>query len=217
MVVPIRKRRKNAERFIESFASTRELDTRLLLVADDDDDSYEGISLPEFCRLVVIPRTYVVDKVNQFAVPAASQYSYVGNTGDDNVMETQGWDRYLIEPMEKRGHGWSYPDDVRRQDIPENVIISAPIIKALGWFQCPLMRHYWVDHVWYDLAKACGRLFFVPYVTQPHHHYLADPSVQPDETYTETERLYAQRDADAYKVWYSDHFEQDLRVVRGVL
>ena len=216
MVVPVRGRRKLLERFIESFAATRELDTRLLLVADDGDDCYEGISLPSFATMRRIPRTYVVDKVNQFAVPATRNHLYIGNTGDDNVMETPGWDRYLIEPLEKKGHGWSYPDDIRRRDIPENVIISAPIIKALGWMQCPLMRHYWVDHVWADLGRATGRLFFVPYVVQPHHHYLAAPGVDHDQTYKDAER-YAQHDADAYETWRRDHFTRDLETVRGAL
>jgi hypothetical protein len=216
MVVPVRGRRALAARFIESFAATRELDTRLLLVADTGDDSYDGMSLPSFCTMRVIPREYVSVKVNRFAVPAANHYAYVGNTGDDNIMETPGWDRLLIEPHEKKGLGWSYPDDIRRQDIPENVVIASPIIKALGWFQCPMMRMYYVDHVWADLANATGRLHYVPAVVQPHKHHLTDPDQPRDATYRDGE-VHGAHDGEAYETWKRTRFAEDLEIVRGAL
>ena len=215
MVVPVRGRRALLDRFIASFDATRHLDTRLLLVADADDDSYEGMTFPAYTRMRVIPRTYVVAKVNRFAVPAARNSLAVGNTGDDNVFTTPGWDKLLMEPLATR-HGWAYPDDLRRRDIPENVVISSPIIRALGWMQCPAMRHYYVDNVWGDMARACGRLFFCPWVVQPHLHYEVDPAQARDPVYAGAER-HGERDKAAYEKWRRERMAADVATVRGVL
>ena len=45
--------------------------------------------------------------------------------GDDCVSETPGWDRSCSHTLEEDlgGHGWVYPDDKRRQDVPEHWMV----------------------------------------------------------------------------------------------
>jgi len=216
VIVPTRGRLANCQRLTESVEATRELDTDMVFVADtDDEDTYDGLTLPPWAQIHFVPRQPIGPKRNLFAVPAANEYPAVMCSDDDHEAETKGWDRLLLEPL-KDGPGISYPDDKRRIDIPETPVVTSDIIKALGWICEPSMNHYYIDNVWADLANSINRLFYVPEVIHRHHHYHLDPSVKRDQTYADGE-VNGPHDMAAYARWRETRMEADIATVRGLL
>jgi hypothetical protein len=212
VLCPTRWRRANLERFLASFDATREADTDLLIVSDTDDDSCDGLQVPSYARLTAGPNECVARKVNRHAVPKSRVYPAVGFFGDDVTFETAGWDRLLLESMP----GIAYPENGRRNDIPESQIVDSKIIQALGWMHEPSMKHFWVDNVLAELGQANDCLFYRPDVICTHHHYHADPAASRDRTYAASE-IYVQRDAAAFQAWKRERCDRDCETVRKAL
>src|SRR5512146_1697468 len=172
VVVPTRGRPDNARRLIEACAKTCRADTRLLFGIDEDDAfGYEGTLGAS--ELTIRPRMGLAPWTNELAKLALHYHPSAAalfSCGDDHVPETDGWDVQLLEALGRTGGGWAYPDDSRRDDIAEAVAVSVPIVAGLGWMALPDLHHWCIDNAWTALAKAVGRLEYLPDVKVPHYH-----------------------------------------------
>jgi hypothetical protein len=212
VMVPTRSRPDNVKRFYTSWLNCHSA-ADLVFLNDQEASSLDGtIPLLPFDGGPLMtgnmfknfhgdPTT--VDKLNRTALQAVDRgYDQVMFIGDDHVIETRDWVRRLTEGLRARafGNGWTYPADGRRTDIPEIVMISSGIVKALGWFALPAVKHTYIDHAWADLANEFDRLVWVPEVMIRHRHYRVDRDVPRDEVYDRGE-AWAPRDGDAYLDW----------------
>ena len=90
--------------------------------------------------MVLDPRGMIGPKRNAAAARYVDEYDALMCAEDDIVYATKHWDTILMDALAKAGGtGAVYPNDTRRIDIPENVLISSDIVKALGWFCEPSM------------------------------------------------------------------------------
>ena len=82
------------------------------------------------------------------------------------ALRTQGWDRLLLEALDKLGgEGIVYGNDLHQGEaLPTAPVISSGIVGALGWMMEPSLKHMHVDDVWRDLGRAAGCLAYVPEV-----------------------------------------------------
>jgi hypothetical protein len=214
VIIPTRGRRAQLDRFLAAAATTRQAATDLLVVIDDDDTAtYEGLALPPRARAVMGPRARLAPKLNRHAVPAARDYPAVGFLADDTVPVTPGWDRLLLGALGTPGI--AYPDDRRRDDVPEHPFISSAIIAALGWFFEPSLRHYYADDVLADLGRGAGCLAYVPEAVVDHLHYQTRPGVARDATYTEAEAE-GFRDRQAYQQWRASRMTADIATIAAL-
>src|SRR6185437_10825893 len=92
--------------------------------------------------------------------------TWQASLGDDMVPVTDGWDEQLCEAAGTTG--MAYPNDRRRDDIPEAVVISTGLVQALGWFCEPSLHHWYVDNVWRDLGAGAAVLSYLPAVHVIH-------------------------------------------------
>lgn len=212
IIVPTRRRRANVERFLDAWIWTAQI-ADCLLVTDDDDDSYDGLRLPEDVRIAQGPRAWLTQKLNRHAMPAARTYATVGFLGDDCVPQNSGWDRMLYEALETPGI--AYPDDQRRRDLGEHEVISSCIIRALGWYFEPTLNHYWTDNVWADIGRAAGCYRRVESAKIRHLHH--DAGGRLDATYSESADANGARDSAAYQAWKAERMGHDVAVVRSVI
>lgn len=196
----------------------------LIVVATDDDDpergAYEAM-LKSFTDTGLVswvtgPRRGLGAWTNEIVARHAGQCRAWASFGDDHVPRTEGWDAALLGALDGMGgSGIAYPDDGRRIDIPEAVVISADIVGALGWMCEPALEHYCVDLVWADLGRAARCLDYVPRVVVEHLHYQDHPEVGRDGTYADAE-LGTQRDFAAYQQWQRERMAADVATVRAV-
>lgn len=213
IIVPTRRRRARLETFLDAFDATRQADTDLMVVTDDDDDSCDGLALPPAAALITMPRASLSAKVNPVARVGAGIYPAVGYLGDDTICETPGWDSALLSYLSTPGI--AYPENGRRRDVCEHQVISSPIIAALGWYFEPSLRHYWTDTVLTDLGNAAGCLRYVAEAVITHRHY--DCGGTYDATYAESVEANGNRDQVAYAAWREERMAADVQKVRAAI
>jgi hypothetical protein len=181
--------------------------THVALAVDDDDpqlELYEQLVRPLLApgdMMLVAPRGCLSQWTNRIARGWGSEYEFLASLGDDHEPVTDGWDQALAAAVNHLpgGHGFAYPDDERRDDIPEAVMASTAVVEALGWFMLPQCRHFFVDNAWSDLGAALG-ITYAHWVKIPHRHYTTTPGVVRDGSYAQAE-AWGPADQAAYVQW----------------
>lgn len=215
VIVPSRGRPQNIARMLDSVHATARAETHVHVAVDDDDPELERYryvmkqAAGEGDRLTVGPRKGLTAWTNEIAVPAAEEYPYLASLGDDHVPGTPGWDRALIKGIERMGGtGFAYPWDGTREDIPEAVVLSSDIVRALGWMACPDLDHWYIDNVWADLGRGAGCLRHLRVIAVEHQQ-------RADQTSKDSgERLAADRDA--YYAWRKTRMAGDIKTVAAL-
>lgn len=219
VIVPSRARPQNLARLLNAVHKTRTLETHVYAGVDDDDPA-----LPEYerifgklqapgDRLETGPRKGLAAWTNHIAARMADRYPYLASLGDDHLPRTKGWDQALVRAIKDNGGtGFSYPHDGTREDIPEAVVVSSDIVKALGWMAEPALSHYYIDNVWADLGRQAGCLRYLRAIAVDHLNP-ATGKIPGDATYAaSSEKLSA--DQEAYFTWRAERMSDDVRTVR---
>lgn len=210
IILPTRSRVALAGLWVERFAAARRADTDLLIAADADQAwAYrrEMGTLPPWARLEVGPPDpeCLTVKLNRYAIPAAWRYPAVGWAADDTEPEP-GWDAALFAALDTPGI--AVPAGTARADgIGEHQVVSSVIIRALGWYFEPSMRHYCTDLVWHELGQAAGCWRPVPGAMLRHHRVGG---------YEEAERN-GPHDGAAYTVWRAERMAADVATVKEAI
>jgi len=202
-------------RLAEACERTCRADTRLHFGFDIDDPTVrENLDAADWPDALITtgPRNTLTGWTNQLAmkhldVPA------LASLGDDHLPVTDGWDEQLLAALPKHG-GYCYPNDERRDDIPEAVVISTSIVAELGWFCYPGVTHWYNDNIWADIGRGADCLVYCKDVIVRHLHpnVTGEPG---DATYAEAA---AKFDADlaAYQRWRLRYMAGHIDAVRGV-
>jgi hypothetical protein len=214
VMVPTRGRREQCERLLETFTATATC-ADLLFILDPDDAAYEGMAWGEAATCVLEPREYLSGKLNKTGMAMADVYPFLMWVGDDVAFRTPDWDRILLDALKDLGgHGWVYPDDKRRNDVPEHWMVSSDVVKTLGWFANPVLSHYCLDNSIAELGKRAGLIRWCPEAVVEHLHYSIAPGVEHDETYRSTEEMFGESDLKAFHQWRADQLANEVSVLK---
>ena len=216
VIVPTRGRRENCERLLKSFRETASPGTDIVFVLDEDDAAtYESVDWGDALAGVLAPRVPLAGKLNQTAQAMAGSYDALMWTGDDHIFRTPGWDALMLAELEDLGgHGWVYPDTVRRRDVPEIWMASATVVEALGWFFPPSQAMYYGDNTIAELGKRSGLIRWCPEAVVEHRHYAVCPDVPRDAVYLEAEAAYGGPDVAAFHQYRADQMPHDVSLLR---
>ena len=223
VILPSRSRPQRLREFLAAFQATREATTDVAVALDNDEpelDAYESIwdelDGNDYLIRYQGPRRTITPWINYIAGEELDNYRAMCVMGDDDVPVTQGWDQLLLAAVDAMGGiGIAYPEDKRRNDIPEIPVISTDIIRALGWMCLPVLKHFYVDNVWGDLGNGADCIRYCPDVLVEHQHYLVRSDVQRDMTYIQSE-THGTRDQRAYMGWRATDMERDIATVRSL-
>lgn len=216
--MPTRGRPHNLARLTDAYAATIRADTHIIAALDTDDPmltaSRTQIEGRDRWVTVTGARRTLSGWTNHLAGLFMDDYRALASFGDDHFPETVGWDQMLLASLAQMGGtGLAYPNDLRRVDIPEAVVISSDIPRALGWMCEPHLHHYNVDSVWRDLGKGAHCLAYRPDVIVRHEHPNVTASVAIDRTYAEASK-YERDDYRAYVQWRIRRMPVDVATVR---
>lgn len=150
----------------------------VLILDEDDAESYKSVRLPFGWRKLVLPRLWLSPKLN-VAFDTFPEEHWYGILNDDHLPITQGWELAMIEAGSK---GIAWPDDNYGKRISSHVK-SGDLCRLLGWFVCPALKHYYLDDVDELLALAVGGTY-LPQVVVSHEHANAGRAPM-DKTYRE--------------------------------
>jgi hypothetical protein len=215
VLVPSRGRPANVARLIEACAKTCRANTTLHFGFDEDDDALTAnLTAATGAWSSVRPRMGLGAWTNYLA-GQWPEAPYLASLGDDMVPLTDGWDERLCEAAGPCG--MAYPNDRRRDDIPEAIVISGSLVRALGWFCEPSLSHWFVDAVWRDLGTMSGCLRYLPDVVVEHRHpNVPGSGARPDATYAEAAGGFS-ADMAAYQKWRMKRMRADIETVRECL
>jgi len=199
-------------RLIESCAKTCRADTILAFGFDEDDDQLTAnLAAADGMLATVRPRMGLAHWTNYLSAKHEDT-RWQASIGDDMVPVTDGWDERLCEAA--GSSGMAYPNDRRRADLPEAIVMSTALIRALGWFCEPTLSHWFVDAVWRDLGHAAGCLRYLPDVVVEHRHpNVPGSGASPDATYSDAASGFA-ADMAAYQKWRMKRMRADIETVR---
>jgi hypothetical protein len=187
----------------------------MVILDEDDEAAYETVDWQDAMHGVLAPRGTLAVKLNQTAAAMAAVYPALMWCGDDHVFRTAGWDKAMLAVLEQLGgHGWVYPDTVRRRDVPEIWLSSSDVVRALGWFFPPAMGHYYGDNAVGELGKRTGLIRCCPEAVVEHLHYSVTPGAERDATYAEAEDQHGAADLAAFQEWRAGQMGNDVAVLR---
>ena len=215
VIVPTRGRRMQCERLLESFEKTTD-DAELVFVTDgDDQETYEGMDWRTALHAVLEPREYLSGKLNKTAAAAIDDYDALMFAGDDHVFRTEHWDTIMMSALKDLGgSGWVYPDDKRRNDVPEIWLTSADVVRELGWFAPEHVMHFYCDNSIAELGKRAGLIRYVPEVLIEHLHYSVCKETERDQVYVTTEEMFGTSDLQAFQKWHTTVMPRQVAVLR---
>lgn len=189
LVVPSRGRPQNISRLIDQMITTCRGDTTLLVGTDADDPTWPGY-LQAMDRpsspVELLSETHenlrqVVAWINKLAVPRTSEYRFIGHIGDDNVPETDGWDVAMMAELESKP--FAFGNDLYPRapgSLSCHVFTRSDVIRRLGYFGPPEIRHMYVDVAWMAWGTRCG-IAYRHDVLIPHKHFTTGAPM--DESY----------------------------------
>ncbi len=191
------------------------VDADLLIAVDEDDPVVREYGTDVQVMPGVSPGLGPI--LNTLTAQFASQYDYVGFLGDDHRPRTHGWDRMLIGGLEGR-HGVAYGDDLYQgKRAATAVVISAPILSALGYMVPPGIIHLYMDLFWVQLGMSLGNAVYRDDVIMEHMH----PSVHKadwDFGYMRANSIIAfSRDEQAYEAYMYSLWPGELVRIQGIL
>ena len=218
VIVPSRGRPRSIARMLDSLAETARLDTHLHVAVDEDDETlpqYRAVMTQagrEGDVLTVGPRKGLCAWTNEIAVAQAGRYPFLASFGDDHVPVTPGWDRALVRGVQDMGGtGFTYPWDSVREDIPEAVVMSSDIVRALGWMCLPALSHWYPDSAWSDLGRGAGCIRHLRAVLVDHRQVFTGKAPV-DRTACDNGRS-LDADRDAYYAWRATRMADDVATI----
>lgn len=221
VITPSRGRPLSAARLLTAVHKTAGLFTHVHFGLDEDDPE-----LPNYMEVLhdeggpgdgysTGPRRGLAAWTNDIAAEKAADYPFLASLGDDMVPRTKGWDRKLIRAIKSMGGtGFAYPFDGIRDDIPEAVVMSSDIPRALGWMALPECQHWYIDNAWADLGKWADCIRYLRAVAVDH----LNPGVgkgQVDALNAQnatSEKMSA--DKAAWQQWRTGRMWDDVEVIR---
>ncbi len=185
VIVVSRGRPERMEEALEGWQSTQTGYSDLILMLDDDDeklgeyhkitDKYENVEVnvsdiirKEIRETGLFPRGSAL--LLTAGYKAKPDYKYYGLLSDDIIIRTKGWDKMMIDKIEKEG-GWAivYGDDLitKKPTIP---FISANLINTVGYISPKGIIQTRVDRAWWEIGKATRTIHFMPEIIMEHIH-----------------------------------------------
>ena len=215
LALPSRNRPESVARFLQAVHKTSVMKTHVHVAIDDDDPQfmkYQDVMeqhAGDDDRLESGPRDGLVGWTNKIVMDRIDEYGYFGSFGDDHIPRTPGWDKALIKSIERMGGtGISYPWDGMREDIPEAPVVSADIIRELGWMCLPDLEHWYLDNVLADLGRGAGCIRHLRAIAVDHA-WKADATSKDS-----SEKLTADRDA--YFSWRKTRMAEDIAIITAL-
>lgn len=223
MIVPSRGRPDSVKRTVNSMAETMIANTRLIVVIDIDDPlagAYvKALDNPgPWASLYVQSGAKKLNPILNYVAPMYAPFcDYIGFMGDDHVPRSVGWDDRLISAIGPMA-GVAYADDLlQSENLPTSVVMSAVIVRALGYMAPPRLWHMYMDNFWKQLGNDLGNLNYCSAVVIEHLHPFAGKAAS-DEGY---QRVNAQEvydhDSAAYHEFLENQWPADLTRLRMVI
>lgn len=168
---------------------------------------YYNLDLPSGWTLNLGKRRGLCDTLNWFVERFPNSQSY-GLMADDVIPAPTDWQKQL-----ETAAGLDYlafPDDgLHGQKLCTHHCIGGNLMRAVGYWCVPGLKHSFLDTAWYQIAGSAGRLRYLPYIQFDHRHPYAGKG-EMDETYEIGASSYHE-DMQVFNEWQYDGFPEAVK------
>lgn len=214
VLTPSRGRPDRFAEMVEAIRATADGEVKVYLATDDDDVVYPHIDGVVTWRG---PRKRLAGWTNTLAATALLEGADIlAFLGDDHRPRTPGWDTRIRQAFHEMGDGLVYcADGLQNERLPTAPFWSASVIRALGWYYPPVLKHLYADDYWLKLARDLGRCTYRPDVLIEHCHPSAGKA-DVDDVYRENDTWY-DHDRAAFEAFVRTDHPAVLRRVKEAL
>lgn len=165
----------NLKRFFAAFHATGGSTPGMVLIDEGDYYShaqdYAALDLPLGWYIRKTKARSQGDKIRE-VWDDIKACAWFGRIGDDNVPETPGWDRRLVDALDGWGivscnDGWQAP-----KRIADCWVMGGDLVRALGYIFAPGMGHLFVDDLWETIGKDADCWSVLMDVKVDHRHVM---------------------------------------------
>lgn len=208
-IVPSRGRQKNHLDLIEAFKKTSTVSDLCFGLDEDDHHNYEKVPNVIY---EINPPLRMNGTLNLIANKYVDQYDFIYFMGDDHRPRSLGWDLRLAEPL-KDSFGVSYGNDLLQgKNLPTAALMRSDMVKELGFFSPPILKHFYLDNFWMELGVALNNLNYFDDIVIEHMHP-ANKKSEVDNTYSHAWSI-LNEDIQNYEVYKKEQFQSDIEKLK---
>ncbi len=209
IILPTKGRPDSLRRFIRVYNET---DARLPIhVIFDAADAYRynDVQTPPHWKRVSVPAGTPLGGIFDMVFKKYPNEDFYAMVADDVLPETKGWDVILAGLCYPDKIAWGM-DELQNEKLPVHPFIGGDLIRKLGWWSAPGLKHWYVDNVWKHLADTLNCGVYIQDVKMTHLHPVNGRAAI-DRTYREQPDH--QEDGRNYQKFMQNDF---LRVIERV-
>lgn len=215
VILPSRSRPDNVERCINALKENSVISDFCVAIDDDQSDLYPRL---DGVIYEVNPRLRMNGTLNLVANKYADKYKTIYFLGDDHLVKTKSWDRYLAEAINIKGYGLAYGNDLLQgKNLATAVMMSTNIIEILGFMAPPKLIHLFMDNFWMTLGLKINSLYYFDDVIIEHlHPYAGKAEMDAGYVDANSEEV-GSADQKEFVRYLSEEFEDDLKKVMKLI
>lgn len=148
--------------------------------------------------------------LNALAARYVARCDYLGFMGDDHLPRTRYWDEHLVAALNGRP-GVAFGDDLNPDNhLPTAMVVSADIVRSLGYMGPPPLEHLYLDDFWTLLGESVGNLAYCPDVVIEHMHFTRGKAPYDEHYQANNDVRQYNRDEIAYQQFLAGQWPGDL-------
>jgi hypothetical protein len=176
----------------------------IVWIDGDPDPAYDDLRLPdgwEAIRSVTnVGVCGVLNLVLQIR-PNEPQYGFIS---DDSLVKTPGWSDALVHAAGRNGFAHSADGWHNERRMHGAVAFGGDLLRALGFWAPPGLKHSFVDDAWERLARALENSAYCPQIVVEHKHR-DNGKAGDDATYRKAYDSF-DHDRRTFELWTRDGF-----------
>jgi hypothetical protein len=168
-------------RFVQAYKQTDAILPIFVIFDANDAVNYNDIDTPAHWKRVTVPAGKRIGEIFNLVFRAYPQEDFYGMVADDVVPQTPHWDIALKENCLPDKISWGC-DGIQNDKLPVHPFIGGDLLRKLGWWAAPGLKHWFVDNVWKHLADDLHCGIYLPNIKMTHLHPLNGTAAM-DRTY----------------------------------
>lgn len=212
IILPTKNRPHNLRRFVHQYYITKATLPIWVIFDAKDAYKYNGIKTPDHWKRISVPEGTNLGGIFERVFKKYPHEEYYAMVADDVVPETMEWDVKLRDACLPDKISWGM-DGLQNDKLPVHPFIGGDLVRKLGWWSAPGLKHWFVDNVWKELTNGLGNGAYLPDVKMIHHHP-ANGKAQNDRTYDEQPSHDA--DYNAYLKFMNGQFSKDIERLKSL-